>query len=67
MYKSYPDKDRFFDYSQSKQMLNIDKLAGVSKFREQIIAGVSEDEIRKSWEPGLSNYKKMRTKYLLYP
>lgn len=67
MYKAYPDKEKFFDYTQSKQMLNIDKLVGVSKFREQIIAGASEDEIRKSWEPGLTNYKKMRTKYLLYP
>lgn len=67
MYNSYPDKEKFFDYSQSKQMLNIDKLAGVSQFKEQIIAGASEQEIRDSWEPGLSNYKKMRKKYLLYP
>ncbi|MGZ8540874.1 MAG: hypothetical protein ACXWV6_09535 [Chitinophagaceae bacterium] len=22
--------------------------------------------MRKSWEPGLSNYKKMRKKYLIY-
>jgi hypothetical protein len=39
---------------------------GTSEFRQQIIAGVSEEEIRKSWEPGLSNYKKMRKKYLIY-
>jgi len=67
MYKAYPDKERFFDMSQSKQMGNIDKLAGTENFRKQIIAGVSEEEIRKSWEPGLSNYKTMRKKYLLYP
>lgn len=67
MYQSYPDKSKFFDYTQSKQMLNIDKLVGVSEFKEQIKAGLSEEEIRKSWEPGLGNYKKMRTKYLLYP
>ena len=47
-------------------MCSIDKLAGTSKFKEQIIAGVSEEEIRKSWEPGLSEYKEMRKKYLLY-
>jgi uncharacterized protein YbbC (DUF1343 family) len=32
-----------------------------------ILNGVSEEEIRKSWEPGLSAYKEMRKKYLLYP
>ena len=26
-----------------------------------------EEEIRASWEPGLSEYKQMRKKYLLYP
>lgn len=29
--------------------------------------GVPEAKIRKSWEPGLSQYKEMRKKYLLYP
>lgn len=67
LYKAYPDKARFFDQSQSKQIGSIDKLAGTTLFKEQIIAGKSEAEIRKSWEPGLSNYKKMRTRYLLYP
>nr|MBA2493815.1 DUF1343 domain-containing protein [Acidobacteriota bacterium] len=36
------------------------------EFKEQIIAGKTEEEIRRSWEPGLTNYKKMRKKYLLY-
>ncbi|WP_375446397.1 exo-beta-N-acetylmuramidase NamZ domain-containing protein [uncultured Fibrella sp.] len=67
MYKAYPDKERFFDRSQSKQMGDINKLAGTEKFRQQIIAGTSEADIRKSWEPGLSTYKKMRKQYLLYP
>lgn len=67
LYKAYPDKERFFDSSQSKEIGNFDKLAGTENLRKQIIAGVSEAEIRKSWEPGLSNYKKMRKKYLLYP
>lgn len=67
IYKAYPHKEKFFDYSQSDQMGNINKLSGTTQFKEQIIAGTSEEEIRKSWEPGLSQYKKMRKKYLLYP
>ncbi|MEO6316378.1 MAG: DUF1343 domain-containing protein [Chitinophagaceae bacterium] len=67
LYKAYPYKEKFFDYTQSKEMGNISKLAGTAHFKEQIIAGVSEAEIRKSWEPGLSQYKLMRKKYLLYP
>jgi uncharacterized protein YbbC (DUF1343 family) len=66
LYKAYPEKDKFFDRSFSRQMGNIDYLSGTKKFKEQIISGASEEEIRKSWEPGLSNYKKMRKKYLLY-
>ena len=67
MYKAYPEKAKFFDMTQSKQMGNIDKLAGTENFKKQIIAGVSEQEIRKSWEPGLGLYKDMRKKYLIYP
>ena len=67
MYKAYPDKDKFFDMSQSKQIGSIDKLSGTENLKKQIIAGISEEEIRKSWEPGLSEFKKMRKKYLIYP
>jgi uncharacterized protein YbbC (DUF1343 family) len=67
MYNAYPDKARFFDRTQSKQMGDIDKLAGTENLKKQIIAGVSEAEIRKSWEPELSYYKAMRKKYLIYP
>ncbi|HXH99940.1 MAG TPA: DUF1343 domain-containing protein [Sphingobacteriaceae bacterium] len=67
LYKAYPQKEKFFDYTQSKSMGNFDKLAGTAKLREDIIAGVSEAEIRKSWEPGLKEFKRMREKYLLYP
>ena len=67
MYKAYPFKEKFFDRTQSKQIGSIDALAGTTLFKEQIIAGKSEEEIRKSWEPELSNYKAMRKKYLLYP
>jgi hypothetical protein len=47
--------------------MDIDKLAGTAAFREQIASGMSEVAIRKTWEPGLSNYKQMRKKHLLYP
>jgi len=67
LYNAYPDKARFFDRSQSKQIGNIDGLAGVYDFKQQIIAGKTAEEIRASWEPALSNYKQMRKKYLLYP
>lgn len=42
------------------------KLTGTKKLQQQIEAGVSEADIRKSWEPGLSDFKKMRQKYLIY-
>jgi len=67
LYKAYPDKEKFFDFKQSKQMGNIDKLAGTSEFKEQIRQGWTEEQIRKSWEPGLSAFKALRKKYLLYP
>jgi uncharacterized protein YbbC (DUF1343 family) len=67
LYKAYPDKARFFDFTQSKEIGSIDKLSGTENFKKQIIAGMSEDDIRKTWEPGLGQYKQMRKKYLLYP
>ena len=66
LYNAYPDKEKFFDRTQSKQMGNIDGLAGTTDFRKQIMEGKSAQDIRQSWEPALSNYKEMRKKYLLY-
>ncbi|MEN9326284.1 MAG: hypothetical protein RI943_705, partial [Bacteroidota bacterium] len=42
------------------------KLAGTKKLQEQIIEGVSEKEIRKSWEADLNAFKEMRKLYLIY-
>ncbi len=61
-YDKMPDKSKFFARAEF-----FDKLAGTDELRKQIIAGKSEDEIRKSWEPELKAYKEMRKKYLLYP
>ena len=67
LYKAYPYKEKFFDSKQSPQINDFNKLAGVYELKQQIIAGKSEEEIRASWEPALSNFKKIREKYLLYP
>lgn len=67
LYKASPYKEKFFQSSLSAQMGVIERLVGVGSFRQQIIDGKSEEEIRKSWEPGLSQYKVMRKKYLIYP
>lgn len=60
MYDSFPAKHKFFNSF-------FEKLAGTGKLREQIINRTSEADIRKSWEPELSAFKKIRKKYLLYP
>ncbi len=67
LYRAHLHKEKFFDTKLSNQMGVIEYLIGSGQFRNQIAQGVSEEEIRKSWEPGLSNYKKMRERYLLYP
>lgn len=67
LYKASPNKEQFFDSKLSKEMGVIERLVGSSLFRQQIIDGKSEKEIRDSWEPGLSQYKELRKKYLLYP
>lgn len=41
-------------------------LAGNKTLQEQIKQGVSEDDIRKSWEPELTAFKKTRKRYMLY-
>jgi uncharacterized protein YbbC (DUF1343 family) len=66
LYKASPQKDKFFDSKLSDQMNSIEVQIGSGLFRQQIIDGVSEEDIRKTWEPGLSNYKKMRNKYVIY-
>ena len=67
LYKASPNKEQFFDSKLSKEMGLVEYRVGSGLFRKQIIDGKSEKEIRDSWEPGLSEYKLMRKKYLLYP
>jgi uncharacterized protein YbbC (DUF1343 family) len=42
------------------------KLAGTKELQQQIENGWSEAEIRQSWEPALSQFRTIRSRYLLY-
>ena len=68
LYNAYPDKANFFTPGRANQDISaFDLRIGTDQLRKQIIAGVSEADIRKSWEPGLQKFKAIRAKYLLYP
>lgn len=60
MYKLFPDKEHFF-------VQHFERWSGTKALRQQIIDGLSEDQIRASWQKDLDQYKAMRKKYLLYP
>ena len=59
-YRETADKSKFFNDFFTK-------LSGTKKLREQIEAGMSEEQIRASWQTGLTAFKKMRKPYLIYP
>ena len=44
-----------------------DRLAGSAVLRQQIIDGLTEEQIRETWKEGLAAYNQIRKKYLLYP
>lgn len=50
-------------FSRSRWM---DLLMGTDTVRKAIIAGKSEDDIRKTWINDLDKYREMRKKYILY-
>jgi uncharacterized protein YbbC (DUF1343 family) len=58
-YNAYPEKDSFFTGY-------FDTLAGSSTLREQIIQGMTAEEISASWKEGLDTFRTIRAKYLLY-
>ncbi len=60
-YNKFPDKSKFIT---RKRWFNL--LAGNSELYNQIMSGLSEKEIRKTWQKDLTKYKKIRKKYLLY-
>lgn len=58
-YNQTSDKTKFFTPFFTK-------LAGTKILQQQIESGISETDIRKSWEKGLNDFKLMRKKYLIY-
>jgi uncharacterized protein YbbC (DUF1343 family) len=68
-YRLFPDKGNFFIKPKSGNMDDafFNKLVGNGELMKQMMAGVPEKEIRKSWAPKLEAFKKVRKKYLLYP
>ena len=58
-YNETSDKTKFFNPFFTK-------LAGTKKLQQQIEAGISDADIRKSWEKGLKDFKEIRKKYLIY-
>jgi uncharacterized protein YbbC (DUF1343 family) len=42
-------------------------LAGTNQLRKQIEKGMTEEEIRSSWQKDLKAFKNIRKKYLIYP
>lgn len=59
-YRTMENKDGFF-------IGYFEKLAGTDELRKQITAGLDEKEIRETWQPKINDFKKIRSKYLLYP
>ncbi|MCR5444780.1 MAG: DUF1343 domain-containing protein [Bacteroidales bacterium] len=43
-----------------------DKLAGTADLRRQLEQGMSEEEIRATWQPALDRFRQTREKYLIY-
>ena len=60
-YRLFPDKAGFFLNNG-----HFNRLAGNDILIEQVKAGKTEAEIRRSWQPGLDRFKEVRKKYLLY-
>ena len=58
-YSNFPEPKSFFKEG-------FYRIAGTRKLKTQIEEGLSEKEIRRTWEEGLINFKKIRLKYLLY-
>lgn len=70
-YKLFPDKKNFFLSAKKSDLKPTDyffnKLAGNAELMQQVSDGKTESEIRASWEPKLTAFRKKRKKYLLYP
>ena len=59
-YNNYTDKEKFFNHR------GFSLRAGNYDLEEQIKAGMSPKDIKKTWQDGLDDFKKKRKKYLIY-
>ncbi len=59
MYRQFPEKSAFFNRTFTL-------LAGTPELQEQIEAGLTEAEIRITWQEGLDRFRQLREPYLLY-
>ncbi|MBR2647387.1 MAG: DUF1343 domain-containing protein [Sediminibacterium sp.] len=68
-YRLFPQKDSFFLRPKSGKPTDyfFNKLAGSNQLMEQLKAGKTATDIKASWQPGITAFKKIRKKYLLYP
>jgi uncharacterized protein YbbC (DUF1343 family) len=62
--KYYHLIDMGSDFFNRKKTFN--QLAGNDELMQQIIAGLSKEEIKVSWAEDLAEYRYLRKKYLLY-
>lgn len=53
-------------WTMNGKKLWIDQLSGTDELRKQIEAGLSEAEIKATWQKDLEAFKKIRAKYLIY-
>lgn len=53
-------------WTMNGKKLWIDQLSGTDELRKQIEAGLSEEEIKATWQKDLEAFKKIRAKYLIY-
>jgi uncharacterized protein YbbC (DUF1343 family) len=67
-YRLFPLKDSFFLSPKSGRAEDylFNKLAGNADLMQLVRRNTPEEDIRKSWEPALTEFKKIRKKYLLY-
>ena len=61
-YQKTPDKKAFFNANNF-----FDTLAGTRRLRQQIQSGMTEAQIRDTWQADLAVYRRLRANYLLYP
>ncbi|HLV13727.1 MAG TPA: DUF1343 domain-containing protein [Xanthomarina sp.] len=59
-YNHATDKSKVFNTA------NFTKHAGTAKLQQQIEAGISEKDIKSTWQKDLENYRKLRANYLIY-